>query len=102
MLGPALTTINTRTLQLPTKEAEPFYYSQEWRALLAQIIAARGRRCEDPECRTPNGPWSQIYGDHIQEIKDGGAKLDRRNILLRCAPCHGRKTQRERAARAAG
>ena len=46
-------------------------------------IAARGRRCEEcdrAQCR--------IYGDHIRELKDGGAPLDPANVLLRCRSCH--------------
>lgn len=82
------------------KRAHPFYGSPEWRALRNGLIKQRGWRCEDPKCPTPRGPWKQIYGDHIVEIVDGGAKLDPRNILLRCAPCHTRKTNEAAAARA--
>jgi len=35
-------------------------------------------------------------------VKDGGARLDPSNIMLRCAACHNRKTHREKAARARG
>lgn len=77
------------------KVALPFYQSVEWKALMAQLLRERGKRCEDcgrEGCR--------VYGDHIVEIKDGGAKLDKRNVRLRCGSCHGRKTAAERRRRA--
>lgn len=83
-----------------TKRAASFYLSPEWRAFRDQLIKERGWRCEDPKCETPRGPWKQIYGDHIHEIADGGAKLDRLNVMLRCGACHGRKTRDEKAKRA--
>ena len=82
------------------KKVDPFYLSSEWRALMMQIVNQRGRRCEDP-----NHNWAiprvgvRLFGDHIVEIKDGGATLDPRNIMLRCGACHGRKTALQRAAR---
>jgi 5-methylcytosine-specific restriction protein A len=100
-LRPRLSLANTYAVALPPKEAEPFYSSPEWRALLTSIIGKRGRRCEDPTCKTPHGPWGRIYGDHIKERRDGGADLDEANVLLRCATCHGRKTAAARGARAA-
>jgi len=97
-LKPLVKASSGRTVELPPKRADPFYLSPEWRKLLAKIIAKRGRRCEDPQCRQPNvsGP---IYGDHIIEIADGGERLDERNVLLRCASCHGKKTAAVRAKR---
>ena len=82
------------------KKAASFYLAPEWRAFRDQLVKERGWRCQDPKCETPAGPWRQIYGDHIVEITDGGAKLDRRNVLLRCGVCHGRKTRDEKARRA--
>jgi hypothetical protein len=42
--------------------------------LVRELIATRGRRCEDPQCTTP---------DHVVELKNGGAALD-------ADPHHGR------------
>ena len=85
------------------KPTHPFYGSAEWKALIRQIIAARGRRCQDPHCRTPyRGEGGKVYGDHIVELADGGAPLDESNVLLRCASCHGRKTQEAKRQRAGG
>jgi 5-methylcytosine-specific restriction protein A len=92
-------------LQQPetTRASKPtvaFYLSPEWKAFRNQLIKERGWRCEDPKCPIPFGPWKQVYGDHIIEMADGGAKLDPANVLLRCGVCHGRKTRDEKAKRA--
>ena len=91
--------LDTRSAKPPPKETESFYHSAEWRALIASVIEDRGRRCEDTNCQTPSGPWRRIFGDHIKELKDGGAPLDPDNVLLRCGSCHTRKTVAERAKR---
>src|SRR5690242_11811728 len=81
-------------LSRPERVTEPFYSSPEWRALVRELIAIRGYRCEDPLCKTANrGADRQIYGDHIRELKVFGAPLDPANIMLRYAACHGRKTE---------
>jgi hypothetical protein len=75
--------------------------STEWRTFIARIIKARGRVCQHPQCRTPNrGAGQRIFGDHIHELKDGGALLDSSNVMLMCSPCHGIKTANERGKRA--
>jgi len=95
-LGPPV--LDIRTARPGPKIADPFYTSREWRALLATIIRERGRRCEDPACERPDNP-GQIYGDHIREIRDGVALLDKTNVMFRCARGHGRKTAAVRADR---
>jgi hypothetical protein len=72
-------------LKLPAKVADSFYASPPWRALLASIIKARGRRCEDPDHdeAMPRAD-RRIFGDHVVELRDGGAGLDARNVMLRC------------------
>ena len=84
-----------RKLPPAPKVTLPFYRTPEWKGLMARVIAKRGRRCEDcgrSGCR--------VFGDHVVELKDGGAALDERNVRLRCGSCHGLKTgaaQRQRA-----
>lgn len=87
-------------LQPAAKRVDPFYVSSEWRALMEAIKRQRGNRCEDPEHRTEH-PRSgvRIYGDHIRELKDGGAPFDPCNVMLKCPPCHQRKTAAERVRR---
>ncbi len=70
---------------------------------MAAIIRERGRKCE--ECgRTLDeaGGRVRVFGDHIVELKDGGAPLDKANVMLRCGRCHTRKTIKARAARMKG
>lgn len=78
------------------KVADSFYLSPEWRGLIRDIKVERGAFC------VTCGSGKRIIGDHIVEIKDGGAKLDANNVQLLCHVCHQRKTARERAKRAVG
>ena len=101
MLGNRVGTVANRMAPGP-KVAAPAYQSREWKVLIAAIIRERGRRCEDPRCQTPDrGAGRRVYGDHVVELQDGGALLDPSNVMLRCAPCHGRKTASERDKRMA-
>ena len=79
------------------KVSLPFYKTPAWLGLMRSIKAERGNRCQD--CGTRRG---RIIGDHIIELKDGGAPLDRANIRLRCTACHNIKTAKAKAARSAG
>jgi 5-methylcytosine-specific restriction protein A len=87
---------DNRRVKPPPKVADPFYSSHEWRQLLDSIIAKRGRQCQGERCGRTG---CRLYGDHIIEIKDGGPKLDERNIRLLCGSCHGLKTSQARIER---
>ena len=102
MLGNRTLSLDTRSAKPPAKTANQFYLSPEWRALVAEIIRERGARCEDPQCRYPGRTGIRVFGDHITELQDGGAPLDKANIMLRCGSCHTRKTNTERAKRIRG
>lgn len=78
----------------PPKRADGFYTSPEWRALMASIKRKRLDCCE--QCGRSG---TRLFGDHIQELKDGGAPLDENNVQLLCGSCHTAKTARARAAR---
>lgn len=93
-LKPALACLDVRTALPPPKVADDFYSSPEWRKLIGQIIRERGRACE--VCGSRDG---RIYGDHIKELRDGGAPLDPSNVQLMCASCHGLKTHKAKLAR---
>ncbi|MER9814282.1 HNH endonuclease [Mesorhizobium sp. M0129] len=102
MLGTVIRTMDTRPIKVAPKTAEPFYLSPEWRKLMAEIIAERGRRCEDPTCDGKTHRLGmRVFGDHLVELRDGGAPLDKRNIMLRCGASHTKKTLAERAKRMA-
>lgn len=92
-LGSRVATMTPR-VAAPAKKADSFYQSPEWRALVRSIKAERGRWCE--RC----GSGHRVAGDHIVEIKDGGAALDAANVELLCQPCHNGKTAAARARRA--
>lgn len=60
---------------------------------MTQVISERGWRCEKcGRSRNDDGTMAKIYGHHIHELKDGGELLDRSNVQLLCAPCHGAVT----------
>jgi 5-methylcytosine-specific restriction protein A len=95
-LPPRIRTVDTSIARTLPKVADQFYLSPEWRALMARLIAERGRRCQDcgrTDCR--------IFGDHVHELKDGGEPLDPANVRLLCGSCHSAKTNRARAERMA-
>lgn len=52
-LVPRLPVVSMVTANPPPKTADSLYLSPEWRALVASIIAERGRICEDRQCPTP-------------------------------------------------
>src|SRR4051794_12175136 len=86
----------------PRKTADPAYLSAEWRSLIAQIIAQRGRRCE--KCgryQGQDGRPIKVFGDHVVELRDGGVLLDESNVQILCSDCHAAKTAAIRAARTA-
>lgn len=100
-----LTTLGARVGALgprvrpPVKLADPFYQTRGWRQFASLIKSQRGYVCEECAHDGRKTPWL-IHADHITEIKDGGAALDPLNIMLRCQPCHNRKTSREAMRRA--
>lgn len=98
MIKPGLQTA-PRQLASPVKLVDPVYQSVQWQALLASIKAVRGNRCEVPGCTSGH---ATIIGDHIVELKDGGAPFDRRNVQLMCLPCHNRKTAKAARVRREG
>lgn len=101
LLSSPIRRLDTRIAKPAAKATDPFYLSAAWRKLVDRIVAQRGRRCEDPACRSPWRTGIRVFADHIVELKDGGAPLDEGNILLRCGSCHTRKTAAERRRRQA-
>lgn len=95
MLKPTITARDLRSVKPALKTGEPFYSSADWIKLRdAERAAAKGI-CRRPDC----GKRGYIV-DHIIEIRDGGAKLDPRNVELLCSSHHGLKTAEARAKRA--
>jgi hypothetical protein len=102
ILRPALAVLDARTALPPPKVVDPFYLSPAWRSLVTEIVRERGSLCQDPLCKRANRLVHRIFGDHVVELQDGGAPLDKSNILLRCGACHTRKTLATRAERQRG
>lgn len=78
----------------PVKVALPFYKTLEWTQLCKAIEAERGKRCE--QCAKTG---VRMFRDHVIELKDGGAALDKRNIRQLCGRCHSIKTAASKRAR---
>lgn len=95
-IAPSVATIDTRIARPLPKRADPFYLSPAWRSLVRRITEVRGCRCQG--CGREG---VRLSGDHVHEVKDGGAKLDPANIQLLCGSCHSKKTARVRAQRMA-
>ena len=95
-LPSGLSVIDTRIAAPAPKKADPFYLSPAWRTLMRKLTASRGSVCQ--QCGREG---VRLFGDHIHELKDGGAALDPSNIKLLCGSCHTKKTAQVRAARMA-
>lgn len=99
-VAPRVATVDPRRVKPPSKVGDPFYSSVAWRRLLDQLIKARGRRCERcGRTHDADGEPIRVFGDHIKELRDGGAPLDPSNIQLLDSSCHMAKTAVERARR---
>jgi len=94
-LAPLVKPLDLDTAKPPAKIADKLYSSTAWLGLMARLRKQRGNTCE--RC----GSKGRTVGDHIVEIKDGGAALDAANVQLLCWPCHTSKTNAERAKRIA-
>jgi 5-methylcytosine-specific restriction enzyme A len=97
-LQPRVALANLRTAALPPKIAEPFYSSPAWIALRDRVRREAGGRCQAPGCGCAE---RRMFVDHIVELKDGGAPLERSNCQLLCHAHHAVKTVAERARRTA-
>jgi 5-methylcytosine-specific restriction protein A len=96
---PRLRTFDTSRVKVEPKQKASPYYDSRWVELRGEIVRQRGSACEDPEHDPALPRRGRVIADHIIELKDGGALLDPRNVMLRCSRCHGRKTMQARARR---
>ena len=95
-LPPRIKPISLDTAKAPAATYVPLYSSKEWIGLMAKIRKQRGNRCE--RCDRTD---VRLVGDHIVELKDGGAPLEASNVALLCWACHTAKTNKARAVRIA-
>jgi 5-methylcytosine-specific restriction enzyme A len=76
-----------------------FYQSRQWRELRAAYLR------EHPlcvACAARSVVVAARVVDHVQPIKEGGARFDCNNLQSLCVPCHNRKTARETTGRRMG
>jgi len=97
-LQPRVGSADLRTAALPPKVADPFYSSPAWIALRDRVRREAGGRCQAPDCGRAE---RRMFVDHIVELNDGGAPLERTNVWLLCPSHHSLKTAAERARRTA-
>jgi 5-methylcytosine-specific restriction enzyme A len=95
-LQPRLQVATLQTAKPPAKRADPFYVSPEWIALRDRVRWEAQGRCQAPGCGRME---RRMFVDHIVELRDDGARLERENVQLLCGACHTRKTAAERARR---
>ena len=97
-LQPRVGLADLRTAALPPKVADRFYTAPAWIALRDRVRREAGGRCQASGCGRAE---RRMFVDHIVELKDGGAPLDRSNSRLMCRSHHNQNTAAERAKRTA-
>lgn len=101
-LPPRLKTLDTRSVKVAPKRADPFYLTPEYRAWRDAVVCRAGERCEAVEhgerCSKAE-PQHRMFADHIRERRDGGAPLDILNGRCLCGSHHTLKTANARAQR---
>jgi 5-methylcytosine-specific restriction endonuclease McrA len=97
-LKPRPRAMSLHTANPPPKRADTFYFSAEWLALRDRVRREARGRCQMPGCGRME---RRMFVDHVVELTDGGAPLDRANVWLLCGSCHTHKTAAERARRTA-
>ena len=74
-------------------------YDWRWHRLRTTYLAAHPL-CAHCMAQGRVVPAEEV--DHIVPLREGGPRLDRRNLQALCRKCHRRKTARERAGRRRG
>jgi 5-methylcytosine-specific restriction protein A len=97
-LRPRVSVASLQTAALPPKVADRFYSSTEWITLRDRVRREAAGHCQAEGCGRAE---RRMFVDHIIELKDGGAPLDRSNVWLLCSSHHAAKTASERARRTA-
>jgi 5-methylcytosine-specific restriction endonuclease McrA len=97
-LKPGIAVATLHTAKPLAKRADKLYLSPAWFEVRDRVRREARGQCEAPGCgRTER----RMFVDHIVELKDGGAALDRSNLWLLCGACHSLKTSAERTRRTA-
>lgn len=92
MLKPSVQSLDMRTVRpspKPQGTLRPgFYGTRAWKDMRDRVQRETGMQCE--KCRLQ---VSRMIVDHIVEMRDGGAPLDRSNLMGLCYSCHAIKTR---------
>lgn len=78
------------------KVKDPFYQLAVWKKF---AVWYRRRNPLCVHCLARGRTTAANVVDHIQEIKDGGARLSEANVQSLCSRCHGIKTAAAKAER---
>jgi 5-methylcytosine-specific restriction enzyme A len=97
-LMPRIGMARLQTAKPPAKRADKLYMSPTWFEVRDRVRREARGRCEAPGCGRRE---RRMFVDHIVELQDGGAALDRANLWLLCGGCHSLKTAAERVRRTA-
>lgn len=79
-----------------TRTEAKFYHSSRWQKLRNWFIK-NNPLCV--QCLREGRVTTATVVDHIEEIKDGGARYDINNLQSLCHACHNDKTAHERKKR---
>ncbi len=102
MLSARVPTFDARKVRPPAKTADPLYHLRDYKGWREVVISRAGGRCEAVEngvrCQKA-APRHRMFADHIEEVRDEGARFDPRNGQCLCGSHHTAKTAQARAAR---
>lgn len=103
-LRPRLAIVELRTAPPPPKQADSHYLDPAHRAWANDVCERDRWRCQwieadDQQCQASRDRGDVMVADHIIEIKDGGARLDRRNGQCLCTRHNTIKGLQARAKR---
>jgi hypothetical protein len=94
LIKPAVPKGNYRTVELPPKQRDAIYATDdhvEW----SKAVRMRAGWC----CEKCGRRDARMFADHIIELSDGGQQHDLGNGQCLCGSCHTIKTMQERAKR---
>jgi hypothetical protein len=74
-----------------SEACEPYYGTQAWKRLRAQVVMRDGYQCMARDCSTPyRGIGGRLIVDHVVERRKGGADHPS-NLRTLCPNCDNRR-----------
>lgn len=74
-------------------DGQAIYQTKEWQTLTNRLRKAK------PYCSKCGVTGVRLFGDHVTELKDGGAAFDPSNVQILCGSCHRIKTEQAKVDR---